>query len=155
MKQGERKKTGDKVAVVPVRTPEAPGPRAKAGKEAPKAGARSKPKGGGPSKREGKAGRQELGKELARELLKLRPTLRDVSAAVLDRIDGQLVGLALMLGGEKLHGEAPPLPQARILEALRSELGAIRLKPRKGRVKDLARVDALLKAIAEKIPPGA
>ena len=142
---------GEKAAPVRPRGPE-PEPGGKAKRKPARKG---KPKAEGAGKRRRKSGRRELAAELARELLKLRPALRDVSAAVHERLDGQLVGLALLLSGEDLHGEAPPLPQGRVLESLLGRVRELKMKPRKARVKDLGRVDALLKAVAEKIPPGA
>jgi hypothetical protein len=140
----------------------APAPGRAAGKEASGGAAKggaapagAPKKGGGGKSGRRKAGRREMGRELARELLKLRPLLREVSAAVQERLDGQLAGLALMLAGEDLHGDPPPLPEGRVLESLLSEVRHLKVKPRKGRVKDLARLDAFLKALAERIPPGA
>jgi hypothetical protein len=51
--------------------------------------------------------RQELRQEVVRELVKLRSLLKDVGTNCLDRLDGELAGLALSLAGESLPGDPP------------------------------------------------
>lgn len=109
----------------------------------------------GPEKK-GKAAdagaRQRLGRQVSLELLKLRPVVREVGTAFLDRLDGDLAGLALSLGGENLHGESPALPRPPILSAMLANIRAVKVKPRKGRVKDLRRIEALLESLRAQMP---
>ena len=102
-----------------------------------------------------KPSRQELSRQASQELAKLRPILKEVGAALVDRLDGELAGLALSLRGEGLHGERPVLPQLPILIAMLADIKALKLKPKKGRVKDLGRIEILLESLSARIPPGA
>jgi len=98
--------------------------------------------------------RQELGRQVSEELSKLRPALKDVGTALLDRLDGELAGLARSLDGRSMPGETPVLPQAPVLSAMLATIKALKVKPRKGRVKDLRRIETLLESLSARIPPG-
>ncbi len=107
------------------------------------------------AKRIRKASRQELGRQVAQELLKVRPILKEIGTALLDRLDGELAGLTLSLDGRGVSGETPVLPRALVLFAMLADVKALKVKPKKGRVKDLRRIEALLKSLSARIPPGA
>jgi hypothetical protein len=102
-----------------------------------------------------KPSRQALGRQASQEMEKLRPILKDIGGALLDRLDGELAGLARSLGGEDLHGERPLLPQPPVLIAMLADIKALKVKPKKGRVKDLGRLETLLESLSARIPPGA
>jgi len=102
-----------------------------------------------------KPSRQEMGRQASQELAKLRPILKDIGGALLDRLDGELTGLARSLGGEDLHGERPVLPQPPVLIAMLADIKALKVKTKKGRVKDLGRIETLLESLFARIPPGA
>ena len=104
--------------------------------------------------RTGKASGKKLGRELAQELRKLRPILKDIGTAVLDRLDGELAGLALALDGEALH-ETPRLPDPPVLAAMLGDVRKVKVKPKKGRVKDLSRIESLLDLLNARMPTGA
>jgi hypothetical protein len=101
-----------------------------------------------------KASRQEIARQVSQELAKLRPILKDVGTALMDRLDGGLAGLAVWLGGKSLHGERLALPRPPILSAMLADIKAVKLKPKKGRVKDLARIEDLLESLNDRMPPG-
>ncbi len=101
------------------------------------------------------AARGELGRRAAEELLKLRPLLKDVGSALVGRLDGERAGLARALNGGGLPGEPPVLPKASVLAAMLADLQTLKLKPKKGRVKDLRRIEALLDSLSARLPPGA
>ena len=101
-----------------------------------------------------KPSRQEMSRQASQELAKLRPILKDIGSALMDRLDGELAGLARSLGGEELHGERPVLPQPPVLIAMLAEIKALKVKPKKGRVKDLGRIETLLESLSARIPPG-
>jgi hypothetical protein len=88
-------------------------------------------------------------------MAKLRPILKDIGSALVDRLDGELAGLARSLDGEDLHGERPVLPQPLVLIAMLADIKALKVKPKKGRVKDLGRIETLLESLSARIPPGA
>ncbi len=101
-----------------------------------------------------KAARQKLGRAVAEELLKLRPVLREIGTTLLDRLEGELAGLALSLdGGEGLAGETPTLPRPIVLSKMLADIQTLKVKPGKGRVKDLRRLEALLEILSARIPP--
>ena len=102
-----------------------------------------------------KPSRQEMGRQASQELAKLRPILKDIGGALLDRLDGELTGLARSLGGEDLHGERPVLPQPPVLIAMLADIKALKVKTKKGRVKDRGRIETLLESLFARIPPGA
>ncbi len=105
--------------------------------------------------RKPKAKRTEIAREVAQELHKLRPVMREIGGSLLDRLDGQLAGLALYLEGQSLPLERTPLPPGRTLAAMLAAVKALKIKPKKGRAKDLARIEALLESLTAKMPPGA
>jgi hypothetical protein len=105
--------------------------------------------------RGGKPSRRDLGRQVSQELLKLRPLFKDVGSALLHRLDGELAGLAHTLNGGGISGEAPVLPQTPILVTMLDDIRALKLKPKKGRVKDLRRIETLLESLAARIPPEA
>ena len=102
-----------------------------------------------------KPSRQALSRQASQEMAKLRPILKDIGNALVDRLDGELAGLARSLGGEDLHGERPVLPQPPVLIAMLADIKALKVKPKKGRVKDLGRIETLLESLSARIPPGA
>jgi hypothetical protein len=102
-----------------------------------------------------KPSRQALSRQASQEMAKLRPILKDIGGALLDRLDGELAGLARSLGGEDLHGERPALPQPPVLIAMLADIKALKVKPKKGRVKDLGRLETLLESLFARMPPGA
>ena len=102
-----------------------------------------------------KPSRQALSRQASQEMAKLRPILKDIGSALVDRLDGELAGLARSLGGEDLHGERPVLPQPPVLIAMLADIKALKVKPKKGRVKDLGRIETLLESLSARIPSGA
>lgn len=50
--------------------------------------------------------------------------------------------------------EVAVLPSTRLMAAMLAQIRALKVKPHKGRVKDLARIEALLEALSAKMPPG-
>jgi hypothetical protein len=88
-------------------------------------------------------------------LVKLRPILKDIQTALLDRLDGELAGLSRWLVGESLSGDPPNLPPATILSGMLADIQALKVKTKKGRVKDLGRIEALLESLTGRMPPEA
>lgn len=112
-------------------------------------GAEKKPK------RREKPSRQDLARQVSLELAKLRPVLKEIATALLDRLDGELATLSRALAGESLSGDPPKLPRVPILSGMLADVQALKVKPRKGRVKDLGRIEILLEALSRRMPPEA
>lgn len=101
---------------------------------------------------EKRAPKKEEALALAREVARARGLLKEVSEAVSIRLDGRAAALYQILTGEGLP-EAPVLPPAERLRRLRRAASSLKVKPPKGRVKDLARLEALLEALEEALLP--
>ncbi len=128
----------------------APGER-KAAEPAPK----GKAKAADAARTSADGRRRKLGLAAAEELQATRGLLREAGEAVLVRLDAELAAMASYLRGEELEGERPRLPSPRTLAAMVEACRALKVKPKKGRVKDLARIEALLKALSAMMPPEA
>ncbi len=128
----------------------APG-RKKAAAPAPK----GKTKAAGAESAAADGRRRKLGLTVAEELQATRGLLRETGEAALVRLDAELAAMASYLRGEELEGERPRLPSPRTLAAMVEACRALKVKPKKGRVKDLARIEALLKALSAMMPPEA
>lgn len=102
-----------------------------------------------------KPGRDALAAELAAELAKVRSMLKESSENLMTRLDGELVALSRYLNGEGLPDEKPQLPAAGALSEMIAQARALKVKPHKGRVKDLGRIEGLLKSLSSGMPPGA
>jgi hypothetical protein len=83
----------------------------------------------------------------------LRLLLRDVSDAVFARLDGEAAAVLAALDGEPVPGDAPAHPSAERVRALRAVVADLKVKPRKGRVKDLGRLEAVLEAMTARLLP--
>ncbi len=86
------------------------------------------------------------------ELVKLRPILKEIGTALLDRLDGELAALSRGLAGEVLPDDTPTLPRAPTLSGMLADIQALKVKPKKGRVKDLGRIEALLESLQAQMP---
>jgi hypothetical protein len=96
-----------------------------------------------------------LSLRVSQELTKLRPTLREIGAAFLDRLDGELAFLSRTLAGDGLPHETPKLPRVPTLSGMLADIQALKVKTKKGRVKDLGRIEVLLESLSRRMPPEA
>jgi hypothetical protein len=96
--------------------------------------------------------RAELNAALVGTAHDLRAALREMMERYELRVGGHLAELIQRVEGDAAGGLAPrPLP-ARQAEAMLEKLRAARLKPRKGRAKDFARLEALVEAVLADAP---
>jgi hypothetical protein len=91
--------------------------------------------------------------QVSQELLRLRPLLKEVGITVIERLDGEMAAMAQFFDGDPVAGERPILPAAEALREMLGRIRALKVKPKKGRVKDLARFESMLSDISEKMPP--
>lgn len=117
-------------------------------------GAAKRPSGKRPPRAKPKvrALKREEAAALAREVERARALVREVGEAVCARLEGRAAALSQTLTGEGLP-EIPPLPPAERLKRLRKAAAGLKVKPAKGRVKDLARLEAFLTAVEEALSP--
>jgi hypothetical protein len=100
-----------------------------------------------------KAARIAMKDQVSEELLRLRPLLREVGTAVLERLDGEMAAMAQFFDGDPVAGERPVLPTAEALKGMLGRIRGLKVKPKKGRVKDLARFESMLRDLSESMPP--
>ena len=93
--------------------------------------------------------RQELAREVVLEIHALRVALDDALQTFGARVHGNLAGAARRLEASALGESEAPLPSAKALGGLLQDLRAVKLKPRKGRAKDLNRIDRVAEELAE------
>lgn len=115
---------------------------------------RKRKNGKTPELRKSKGGtvKRKEARALALEVERARVLVREVGEAVLARLEGRAAALHQALTGEGLP-EAPSLPRAERLRRLRQVAAGLKVKPAKGRVKDLARLEALFDALEEILSP--
>lgn len=90
-------------------------------------------------------GKRALAEALAREIAGLRKTLRETLEHYTARVDGELAAILTRLEGD---GSPPLVPPARVSRGMLERVGDVRLKPEKGRGKDLVRLQKLTGEIA-------
>ncbi len=114
-----------------------------------RAGGRKDPKGG-----EAPAGnRPSPAAALAGDVAQLRLLLKDISDAVFSRLDAEAAAVLTALDEGGVPGDAPALPSAERIRVLRSAVADLKVKPRKGRVKDLGRLEAVLEVLTAHLLP--
>jgi hypothetical protein len=96
------------------------------------------------------AARQKAAAELAAELKKLRAELRESIKQVSQRIDNRIADTLRVLGKKHAPGEPGGLPGAKTTAQMAKKLRALKIKPGKGRLKDIANIERMVDKIAEK-----
>ncbi|MEW5765351.1 MAG: hypothetical protein ACOYXN_03165 [Acidobacteriota bacterium] len=99
------------------------------------------------------AGRPSAAADLAGDVAQLRLLLQEVSEAVFSRLEAEAAAVLAALDEKAVPGDAPALPSAERIRALRDVVADLKVKPRKGRVKDLGRIEAVLKVLAARLLP--
>ena len=104
--------------------------------------------GGG--KQEALPKRALLAAELVAEVQGLRPVLKDMLEIYRSRVDGQLAGLCEIFNGD---GSAQsPLPPAKIEARMLEVVRTLKIKARKGRAKDLVRIEEMANTLWSMMP---
>jgi hypothetical protein len=96
--------------------------------------------------------KQKAAAELASELKKLRVAMKETERQMNLRIDSRIAGMLRILEKKPAPGEPGTLPGAKISLQLSKKLRGVKVKPAKGKLKDLAHICQLVEKIAEKIP---
>jgi hypothetical protein len=123
----------------------------------------AKPAGAGKATRPAPAGRRKSSRKstaveepwpaAAQELRNLRSGLDQTLEQVGLRLGAQITQLLSVVDNEPEGGVKPPRLSAKVVEDMVRRVRAAKLKPRKGRIKDLARVQELLEKLAAILPP--
>jgi hypothetical protein len=93
-----------------------------------------------------------LARQLMAEIEGLQPVLQELVQQYELRMTAQLAEILRTLNGEA--GRLPRFPAARTSAAMLRALRTTDLKPRKGRAKDLVRLQELVAELTEMLPPG-
>ena len=108
------------------------------------------PQGNGAGEGAAEAGpAQAQARQLARDIHELRSAARRIADLVAARVDGRLAGMERALAGRGHGGRFAAVPSRDILDAVERALRAVKVKPEKGRVKDLVRLRRFCDALAE------
>lgn len=86
-------------------------------------------------------------------LLALRSTLKEIQEQYSVRTNGLLLQMMQIVDPPRDAGEPPALPSRKTMEQMLETIKALKVKPKKGRSKDLQRVQDLLEALWIQFPP--
>jgi hypothetical protein len=87
--------------------------------------------------------REEMQQDLARELAQVRANITASAQALATRLDAEVASVLCAFDGHGIPGEPERLPTARVQTVMLKAIRSLRVKPEKGRLKDLARMGAL------------
>ena len=96
--------------------------------------------------------KQQAAAELASEMKKLRITLKEIVKQVSLRIDDRIADSLRILEKKQAPAEPCALPGAKASLQLAKKLRGVKVKPDKGKLKDIAHICQLVCKIAEKMP---
>lgn len=88
---------------------------------------------------------------LIQELNGLRSVLKEIAQQLTLKQDAQLMQLIQALEGSRSQAPEDSLPATKRLAALLKKVQDLKLKPKKGRLKDLVHLSRLLDALADKL----
>jgi len=128
-------------------------PQKKTGQTAGPAKKQSAPaaKGSNVTAEKGKAAaRQKAAAILCAELRALRADLKEIVKQVSLRIDSRVADTLRSLEKKQGPGEPGKLPGAKTTVQMAKKLHALKIKPGKGKLKDIAQIERMVEKIAEK-----
>jgi hypothetical protein len=107
-----------------------------------------------PTARGDKPGKRgdELRQSLVIELHTLRLQAQDAVEQYTLRVNAQLAEVLRLAEGEGTAGEKPRRLPAKLAAAMLARLRDVKLKPKKGRAKDLVRIQELVEELALQLP---
>jgi len=90
-------------------------------------------------------------RQLVHELTSLRGQLKSISARYQSNLEAKMVACNNVLSAGQEDGLPEQAKSRRKLQAMIKAVQGIKLKPQKGRLKDLRRIDTLVAEIAEQL----
>ena len=96
--------------------------------------------------------RDEVAEELLRELKELRTNLDELTEHFKLRIAGELAEITQAIEGKAIQAKPKRLP-VKVTAAMLKAVQEQAVKPRKGRAKDLAKLQNLVRTLAALLPP--
>jgi hypothetical protein len=94
--------------------------------------------------------RRKAAAALCTELKKLRTELKEIVKQVSLRIDSRIADTLRILEKKQAPGEPCNLPGAKSTAQMVKKLRALKIKPAKGKLKDIAHIERMVEKIAEK-----
>jgi len=94
-----------------------------------------------------------LAAELLVEVKALRTALDESVEQFRIKLGGQIAQLEAVLDGTAVAGARPTKPDAKTAAAMLKQVRALKIKPKKGRTKDLTRLSDLIDDLAGMLPP--
>jgi hypothetical protein len=91
--------------------------------------------------------KEKIAAEVAQELHGLRAVTQEVIDQLEIRVGAEIADLIRIFGNEEIAGEKHPLPPAQVETQLLARLRGLKVKPPKGRIKDLCRIAEILTEI--------
>lgn len=88
--------------------------------------------------------KEKIADEIVKELHGLRSVTQEVIDQLEIRLGADIADLIRIFGNEEVAGEKHPLPPAQVETLLLASLRELKVKPKKGRIKDLCRISELL-----------
>ena len=96
--------------------------------------------------------RDELAQELLLELREMRANLDELTEHYRLRIAGEHADITQTLEGKGLQPK-PKRPTAKLTQAMLNEIRRRPIKPKKGRAKDLVKLQDIVRSVAMLLPP--
>jgi ABC-type sugar transport system ATPase subunit len=90
--------------------------------------------------------------ELAAELKVLRSALKEIVEHFNLRVDSHLVEMIRILEKDQILDEPLVLPSAKVAAQLAKKIRGLKLKPNKGKLKDIFQISKLVNKLADKMP---
>lgn len=94
--------------------------------------------------------KQKVAAELAAELKKVRAALKETIKQISMHIDKGIADSLRVLEKKQQPGEPCNLPGAKTTAQMAKKLRALKIKPAKGKLKDIAHIERMVEKIAEK-----
>lgn len=98
--------------------------------------------------------REDLCAELVQEISLLRDHLATTGQTYVARMDGAIASILCAFDGHGIPGEPERLPTARVQASMLLALRNLKLKPEKGRLKDLGRIQEVADLLSRLMPQG-
>jgi hypothetical protein len=98
--------------------------------------------------------RASLRADLLRELSQVRENLASSTQAFMAGLDAELARITCVFEGETIPGEPERLPPVRVQACMLQAIRDLKVKPEKGRLKDLGRLADLGERLARLMPQG-
>lgn len=95
----------------------------------------------------------KISQDILAELYSLRSNLSSIIEHTTIKLNSQITKLISLFENENIPMTKSKLPSAKNINMMVKKIKNIKLKPKKGRIKDIERISKLLEYLKTKIPP--